>query len=67
MDAKGRCSSAKGAHINYFPEGRFFIIELLSEEKLGTILDEYFYYDNTYIQSISTNGSLISVTRYKWL
>ena len=28
-------------------------------------LGEYFYYDNTYIQSINTHGSLESITYYK--
>lgn len=65
LNAKEKCSSAKGAHINYFPEGKFAIIELLSEENYGTVLAEYFYYDNTYIQSIKTTGTLISVIRYK--
>lgn len=49
LDAKKRCSSAKGAFIDYFPEGKFAIIELLSEENYGTELGEYFYYNNTYI------------------
>mgnify|MGYP003289752461 CR=1 FL=1 len=65
LNAKERCSSAKGASLYYFSEGKYAIIELLSEETHGTVLGEYFYYDNTYIQSINTHGSLESVTYYK--
>lgn len=65
LDAKERCPSAKGAHLDYFSEGKVAIIELLSEESYGRILGEYFYYDNTYIQSINTHGSLESITYYK--
>lgn len=65
LDAKERCSSAKGAHINYFSEGKFAIIDLLSEEAWGTRLGEYFYYNNTYIKNIKTLGSLESITYYK--
>lgn len=64
LDAKERCSSARGAYIDYFPEGNFAIIVLLSEETQGTQLAEYFYYDNTYIKNISTHGSLESITYY---
>lgn len=35
------------------------------EETYGSQLGEYFYYDNTYIQSINTHGSLESITYYK--
>ena len=37
------------------------------EETYGSQLGEYFYYDNTYIQSINTHGSLESITYYKSL
>lgn len=65
LSAKERCSSARGAFIDYFSEGNFAIIELVSEETHGTVLGEYFYYDNTYIKSISTHGRLESITYYK--
>lgn len=65
MDAKERCPFAKGAFIDYFPEGNYAIIVLMSEETHGTQLGEYFYYDNTYIKSINTHGSLESITYYK--
>lgn len=61
LDAKERCPSARGAYIDYFSEGKIAIIELMSEETHGT----YFYYDNTYITSINTYGSLESITYYK--
>lgn len=62
LDAKERCPSAKGADIDYFSEGKYAIIELTSE---GTLLGEYFYYNNTYIKNINTYGSLDSITYYK--
>ena len=65
LDAKDRCPSARGAHIDYFSEGKIAIIGLMSEETHGTQLGEYFYYDNTYIKSINTHGSLESITYYK--
>lgn len=65
LDAKERSSSAKGAFIDYFSEGNYAIIVLMSEETYGTQLGEYFYYDNTYIKNINTHGSLESVTYYK--
>lgn len=65
LDAKERCPSAKGATIDYFLEGNFAIIELTSEETSGTILGEYFYYDNKYIKSVRTHGSLKSIIYYK--
>ena len=65
LDAKERCSSAKGAFIDYFSEGKFAIIALLSEETYGTQLGEYFYYNNMYIKNIKTHGSLESITYYK--
>ncbi len=65
LDAKERCPSAKGAYIDYFPEGKYAIIVLTSEENRGTQLGEYFYYDNTYIKNINTYGSLDSITYYK--
>jgi len=46
-------------------EGKIAIIVLVSEETHGTQLGEYFYYDNTYIKSINTHGSLESITYYK--
>lgn len=65
LDAKKRCTSVKGAFIDYFPKGKVAIIKLLSEENYGTELGEYFYYNNTYIQNINTHGSLSSITHYK--
>lgn len=65
LDAKERCPSARGAYIDYFSEGKIAIIVLMSEETHGTQLGEYFYYDNTYIKSINTHGSLESITYYK--
>lgn len=65
LDAKERCPSARGASIDYFPEGNYAIIALTSEETCGIQLGEYFYYDNTYIQNINTYGSLESITYYK--
>ena len=62
LDAKERCPSARGAYIDYFSEGKIAIIVLMSEETHGTRLGEYFYYDNTYIKSIITDGSLESIT-----
>ena len=60
-----RCPSAIGAFIDYFSEGNYAIIVLMLEETYGSQLGEYFYYDNTYIQSINTHGSLESITYYK--
>mgnify|MGYP004506275907 CR=1 FL=1 len=65
LDAKERCPSAKGAYIDYFSEGKFAIIALMEEESYGTVLGKYFYYDNTYIKSINTHGSLEDITYYK--
>ena len=65
LDAKERCPSARGAFIDYFSEGNYAIIVLMLEETYGSQLGEYFYYDNTYIQSINTHGSLESITYYK--
>lgn len=65
LDAKERCPSARGASIDYFSEGNYAIIALTSEETCGSQLGEYFYYDNTYIQSINTYGNLESITYYK--
>jgi len=62
LNAKERCPSAIRASLKYFPEGKYSIITLISD---GPIIGEYFYYDNTYIQSINTHGSLSSVTYYK--
>ena len=38
---------------------------LLSGEYQVKVTAEYFYYDNIYIKSISTHGSLESITYYK--
>ena len=65
LDVKERCPSARGAFIDYFSEGNYAIIGLTLEETYGSQLGEYFYYDNTYIQSINTHGSLESITYYK--
>ena len=65
LDAKERCPSAIGAFIDYFSEGNYAIIVLMLEETYGSQLGEYFYYDNTYIQSINTHGSLESIIYYK--
>ena len=65
LDAKERCPSARGAFIDYFSEGNYAIIVFTLEETYGSQLGEYFYYDNTYIQSINTHGSLESITYYK--
>lgn len=65
LDAKERCPSARGAYIDYFSEGKYAIITLMEEEPYGTVLEEYFYYDNTYIKSINTYGGLKSITYYK--
>ena len=63
-DAQKRCPSAKGAFIDYFSEGNYAIIVLMSEETYGTQLGEYFYYNNTYIKNINTHGSLESIIYY---
>ena len=65
LDAKERCPSAKSADIDYFPEGNYAIVTLLSGETSGTLLGEYFYHNNEYIKSIKTHGSLSSVTYYQ--
>lgn len=65
LDAKERCPSARGASIDYFSEGNYAIIVLMSEEKYGTQLGEYFYYNDTYIKSINTLGNLKSIIYYK--
>ena len=65
MDAKERCPSAKSSFIDYFSEGNYAIIELLSEDGYGTVLGEYFYYNNTYIKNITTHGSLESIIYYE--
>ena len=65
LDVKERCHSARGAFIDYFSEGNYAIIGLTLEETYGSQLGEYFYYDNTYIQSINTHGSLESINYYK--
>ena len=65
LDVKERCPSARGAFIDYFSEENYAIIGLTLEETYGSQLGEYFYYDNTYIQSINTHGSLESITYYK--
>lgn len=65
LDVKERCPSARGAFIDYFSEGNYAIIGLTLEETYGSQLGEYFYYDNTYIQSINTHGSLESINYYK--
>ena len=65
MDAKERCPSAKSSFIDYFSEGNYAIIELLSEDGHGTVLGEYFYYNNTYIKNITTHGSFESIIYYE--
>lgn len=65
LNAKEKCPTAKGASLHYFPEGKYAIITLTSKETRGTVLGEYFYYDNTYIQSINTHGSLETITYYE--
>ena len=65
LNAKERCSSAKGASLHYFSDGNYAIIELTSENVYGTLLGEYFYHNNTYIQDINTHGNLKSITYYK--
>ena len=51
--------------MHYFPEGKYAIISLMSEETRGRTLGQYFYYDSTYIQSINTHGSLEAIVYYK--
>lgn len=63
LDAKERCPSASKAYIDYFSEGKIAIIVLVPENTYG--IQEYFYYDNTYIKSINTHGSLEAITYYK--
>ena len=65
LNAKEKCPSAKGASLYYFSEGNYAIIELTSENAYGTLLGEYFYHNNTYIQDINTHGNLKSITYYK--
>ena len=65
LNAKEKCPSAKGASLHYFSEGNYAIIELTSENAYGTLLGEYFYHNNTYIQDINTHGNLKSITYYK--
>lgn len=65
IDALEKCPSAKGASVDYFPEGKYAIISLTDEETHGTILGEYFYYDNKYVENISTHGSLEEIVYYK--
>ncbi len=65
LNAKEKCQFAKSASLDYFPEKKYAIITLLSEDGYGTVLGEYFYYNSTYIQNINTHGSLESITYYE--
>lgn len=65
LDALEKCPSAKGATVNYFPEGKYAIIRLRDGEESGTVLGEYFYYENVYVQSISTHGDLDEIIYYE--
>jgi len=61
LDARKKNKAAKSALINYIPDGEYAIIQLLSEEDLGTVLDEYFYHNGEYVQTIQTSGDLDAV------
>ena len=66
MDAKKRCPSADSAFIDYFSEGNYAIIELLSGKTHGVKMQvgEYFYYNSKYVQEVSTHGSIESIIYY---
>ena len=64
-DAKERCPSAKGAFIDYFPEEKYAIILLMSEETSGTQSGEYLYHNGKYVESIRTGGSLEEAIYYR--
>ena len=63
-DAQQKCTSAKGATVSYFPEGKYAIIDFISDEDSGTVLGTYCYYDNTCMQITLTYGDLESVVYY---
>ena len=65
LNAKKICESAKGAQLTYLPEKNYAIVTLTSEKSSGTILGEYFYHNNEYIQNIHTHGNLKSINYYK--
>jgi hypothetical protein len=65
LDAYEKCSSAKGAVVYYFPEGKYAFIALHEEETHGTVLGEYFYYDGKCIQSTEIPGDVDEVIYYK--
>lgn len=62
LDARERCSSADEASIYCFSDGKYSIITLDSQ---GTILGEFFYYKDTFVQKIDTHGDLDSITCYE--
>jgi len=66
IDAKNRYPSANEAYIDYFKEEGCAIISLVFEREngVGSVLGEYFYYNNTYIKSIKTHGDLESIIYY---
>ena len=63
-DAKKKAPSAQGGSIYYFPEGKYVIIHVTSDEGSGLVLGEYFYYNNNYVSDIDTHGTLETVTYY---
>lgn len=65
LDAVEKCPNAKSAYIYYFESEKYAIITLLEEIGHGTILDEYFYYNNDLVTSISPLGDLEKVICYK--
>lgn len=65
LDVFKNNSNAKSADIYYFENGKYVIITLLADVGHGTVLGEYFYYDDTLVTSISTLGDLEKVICYK--
>ena len=65
LDVKERCKSAQSMELSYFSNRKYAIATALSDTYGGTVLDEFLYYNNRYIQRIKAYGGLESVTYYK--
>lgn len=66
-DAKIRQSAAGSAIVCYFPEGNYTIITLCDQrydDYGGSVLVEYFYSGNEFVDEVSTEGGLSSVAYY---
>ena len=65
LEVREKGKRIKGAYIDYLKEENYAIITLLADEGYGSVVGEYLYANNKYLQIDTPNGDIEQVIYYK--